>query len=104
MHEAYPRAETIAIKSGQIVFVGPDSAAAGLESGERRVIDLHGKTVVPGFIDAHCHLSGVGARELNLNLEGATSLADFLARVKARVDQTRAGQWVTGRGWIETSW
>jgi predicted amidohydrolase YtcJ len=43
-------------------------------------------------------------RELELNLEGAASLEEFLARVKARVDQTAPGQWVTGRGWIETFW
>ena len=41
---------------------------------------------------------------MNLNLEGTTSLADFLAKVKARVDQAKPGAWVTGRGWIETFW
>ena len=50
------------------------------------------------------HLSGVGEREMTLNLEGTKSLEEFLALVKARVDQARAGQWVTGRGWIETFW
>jgi len=49
-------------------------------------------------------LSGVGQREMTLNLEGTTSLEDFLAKVKARVDQTKPGDWVTGRGWIETHW
>src|SRR5205085_2487870 len=63
-----------------------------------------GKTVVPGLTDAHCHLSGVGAREVELNLEGTTSLQDFLAKVKSRVDQAKPDQWITGRGWIETSW
>jgi hypothetical protein len=69
-----------------------------------RVMDLKGKTVVPGLTDAHYHLAGVGQRELTLNLEGTTSLADFLAKVKARVDKTKPGEWVTGRGWIETFW
>jgi hypothetical protein len=41
---------------------------------------------------------------MTLNLEGTSSLDDFLAKVKARVAQTKPGQWVTGRGWIETSW
>jgi predicted amidohydrolase YtcJ len=63
-----------------------------------------GKTVVPGMTDAHQHLSGVGFRELTLNLEGVTSLEDFLEKVKARVDLAKPGEWVTGRGWIETFW
>jgi hypothetical protein len=54
--------------------------------------------------DSHYHFSGVGFREMNLNLEGTTSLDDFLAKVKARVDKTKPGEWVTGRGWIETFW
>jgi predicted amidohydrolase YtcJ len=41
---------------------------------------------------------------MTLNLEGTTSLQDFLAKVKARVDQAKPGEWVTGRGWIETHW
>src|SRR5205814_6929723 len=65
---------------------------------------LHGATMVPGMTDAHHHLSGVGFREMTLNLEGITNLQDFLARVKARVDQAKPGEWVTGRGWIETFW
>jgi len=69
-----------------------------------RVIDLNGKTLLPGLTDAHHHLFGVGFREITLNLEGITSLEDFLAKVKARVDQTQPGAWVTGRGWIETFW
>ena len=54
--------------------------------------------------DAHHHLEGVGFREMTLNLEGITNLQDFLAKVKERVDQAKPGEWVTGRGWIETFW
>jgi len=54
------------------------------------MIDLHGATVVPGLTDSHYHLMGVGEREVTLNLEGTTSLEDFLSKVKARVDKTRA--------------
>ena len=68
------------------------------------MVDLAGKTVVPGLTDAHCHIFGIGAREMNLNLEGTETLEAFLARVKERVTATGAGKWVTGRGWIETFW
>lgn len=99
-----PRAEAIAVKADRIVFVGSNAEAEKFVGQGTRVVDLKGKTVLPGFTDAHQHLSGVGQREMTLNLEGTTSLQDFLAKVKARVDQAKAGEWVTGRGWIETHW
>jgi len=101
-----PRAEAIAVKADRIVFVGSNADAEKylLQAKSMRVVDLKGATVLPGFTDSHQHLSGVGLREMTLNLEGITSLEDFLAKVKARVDQAKPGEWVTGRGWIETHW
>ena len=99
-----PRAEAIAVKADRIVFVGSNADAQKYVGQSTRVVDLKGNTVLPGFTDSHQHLSGVGLREMTLNLEGTTSLEDFLAKVKARVDQTKPGDWVTGRGWIETHW
>ena len=99
-----PRAEAIAVTKDRIVFVGSNADAQKLVGPKTRVVDLKGNTVLPGFADAHQHLSGVGFREMTLNLEGTTSLEDFLAKVKARVAQAKPGEWVTGRGWIETHW
>jgi predicted amidohydrolase YtcJ len=104
VNEARPKAEAVAAKYGKIVFVGSNADAKKYEVKGVKVIDLKGATVVPGLADAHYHFSGVGFREMNLNLEGTTSLEDFLAKVKARVDKARPGEWVTGRGWIETFW
>ena len=99
-----PRAQAIAVKEDRIVFVGSNAAVQKFVGPNTRVVDLKGNTVLPGFTDSHQHLSGVGQREMTLNLEGTTSLEDFLAKVKARVEQTKPGDWVTGRGWIETHW
>jgi predicted amidohydrolase YtcJ len=99
-----PQAQAIAVKGDRILFVGTNEAAQKYVGPNTRVIDLHGNTVLPGFTDSHQHLSGVGQREMTLNLEGTTSLEDLLAKVKARVDQAKPGEWVTGRGWIETHW
>src|SRR5437763_9348178 len=103
-NEKQPRAEAVAVKGDRIVFVGSNTAAKKYEGPITRVVDLHGATIVPGMTDAHQHLEGVGFREMTLNLEGITNLQDFLAKVKARVDQAKPGEWVTGRGWIETFW
>ncbi len=99
-----PHAEAIAVKGDRIVFVGANSDAKKFQTANTRVVDLHGATVFPGMTDAHYHFIGVGQREMNLNLEGITNLEDFLAKVKQRVDQAKPGEWVTGRGWIETFW
>ena len=104
VNDKQPRVEAIAIKQGKIIFVGSSADAIKHKRDGTRLVDLGGKTVVPGFTDSHCHLSGVGAREMTLNLEGTTSLQDFLAKVKARADQARPREWITGRGWIETFW
>lgn len=104
VNEKNPRAEAIAIEGNSISFVGSNTEAMRLRTTGTRVIDLHGKTVVPGLTDSHCHIFGIGERELNLNLEGTNSREDFLAKVKERVAKAERGQWITGRGWIETFW
>ena len=103
-NEKQPQAEAVGVKGDRIIFVGSNAAAKKYEGPTTRIVDLHGATVLPGMTDAHHHLEGVGFREMTLNLEGITNLQDFLAKVKARVDQAKPGEWVTGRGWIETFW
>ena len=104
VNDARPKAEAVAIKGDHIIFVGSNGEAQKYVGRNTRVIDLGGKTMLPGMTDAHHHLSGVGFREMTLNLEGITNLEDFLAKVKERVDQKQPGEWVSGRGWIETFW
>src|SRR2546430_6496028 len=104
MNERQPRAEAIAVKDGRIVFVGSNADAKKYQSAETKTVDLARKTVVPGLTDSHCHILGIGEREMKWNLEGANPLEDFLARVKERVPKTERGKWITGRGWIETFW
>ncbi len=95
-----PKAVCIATRGSKIVFVG--TTAPGIHGAH--LVNLHGATVVPGLTDSHFHISGVGNRELTFNLEGVGSLAEFQARVKAEVAKYKPGEWVTGRGWIETFW
>lgn len=103
-NDASPKAEAVAVKSDRIIFVGSNSDVQKYVGANTRVIDLNGKTMLPGFTDAHHHLSGVGFREMTLNLEGLDNLQKFLAMVKQRVEEKKPGEWITGRGWIETFW
>ena len=104
VNEHQPQAEAVAVKNGHIVFVGSNDAAQAFRQDRTRVLDLHGQTVVPGLTESHCHIFGIGEREITLNLEGAGSYADFLDRVKNYVAQSHPGAWIKGRGWIETFW
>jgi len=101
-NEKQPRAEAIAVKGGRVLFVGSNAEARKFSS--QQVIDLHSRTVVPGLTDSHCHIFGIGERELTLNLEGTNTLQEFLAKISERATKREPGKWITGRGWIETFW
>ena len=98
------QAEAVAVRDGRIVFVGTDAGAEQFRAVAKRVIDLGGRTLLPGLNDAHMHLGGVGFRELEFNLEGTTGIPDLRAKLKTRVAQAGPKKWVLGRGWIETHW
>ncbi len=98
------KVEAVAISNGKFIAVGTNAQVVPLISESTQVIDLAGKTVVPGLIDSHYHFIGVGKREFNLNLDGATSMQDFLSRIQAEVATKNSGEWVIGRGWMEEDW
>jgi predicted amidohydrolase YtcJ len=100
--EKQPKVEAVAVKASRIVFVGSNDDTKRFHAA--KIVDLHGRTLVPGFTDSHCHIFGIGEREMRLSLEGTHSLENLLATVKQRVDKTSPGKWITGRGWIETFW
>jgi len=102
VNERQPHAEAVAVKNERIAFIGSNDDAKKFHAAQ--VVDLHGKTVVPGLTDSHCHIFGIGEREMRLNLEGTDTLEDFIAKVRERVVKTERGKWITGRGWIETFW
>lgn len=102
VEDKQPKAQAVAVKGDRIIFVGSNQEAKQFHAA--KVIDLHSHTVVPGLTDSHCHIFGIGEREMRLNLEGTNTREDFLAKVKERVAQTERDKWITGRGWIETFW
>src|SRR5947208_5127429 len=104
VNENQPSAQAIAVKNDRIIFVGANADGEKFRVGKTHIVDLTGKTVMPGFTDSHCHIFGIGEREMTLNLEETNTREDFLARVKERVAQTERAKWITGRGWIETIW
>jgi predicted amidohydrolase YtcJ len=101
---AQPTATAVAIAGDRIVEVGTDEAV-GLRIGPNtKVIDLGGKTVLPGLADAHLHLFGLGSRGRIVDLTATRSIKDVRDRVAAAAKGTSAGAWVQGRGWDQNDW
>jgi predicted amidohydrolase YtcJ len=99
-----PRAEAIALRGGRIVAVGSTAELRASVGPRTRVMDLQGRTLVPGFEDAHAHFLGIGFARLDVDLVGAPSYAEAVARVEKAVQGRPAGEWVYGRGWHEEKW
>src|SRR6185436_5095867 len=93
-------AQAVAVAGGKIVAVGSTDAVRSRIGAATEVIDLRGRTATPGLIDAHVHFSEADAL-VSVDLSEAASMADVLARVRARVATLKRGEWVTGRGWDE---
>jgi len=95
-------AQAIAVRGDVILKVGSDAEVQALAAPNAQIIDLEGRTATPGLIDTHAHIADGGVDELyGVKLSDARSVAEIVARVKAAVSMTRAGDWITGAGWDE---
>lgn len=97
-----PRASAIAIRNGRIAAVGNDLKA--YENVATRIIDAKGATILPGLIDAHGHVEGLGSSLEMLDLRGITSEAEIAGKVKAAAAKAAPGEWIVGRGWDQNLW
>jgi predicted amidohydrolase YtcJ len=98
-----PLAEAVAVRDSRIWQVGTASEIRKLKRSRTRVIDCQGKTLVPGFIDAHCHFFSLVRRLLSLDLSPAAvhSISDIIEVVRRRAEITPEGQWIKGFGYNE---
>ena len=99
---ANPHAEAVAIAGGRFLAVGSNRDVLGLATARTRKIDLGGKTVVPGFIDAHTHVAYAGLRHLRQVDCDLRSIAEIQAAVRRRAASLPKGQWVVGFKYDDT--
>src|SRR5215831_13703055 len=87
-------AQAVAVRDGTVVAVGTDDDVGELADPSTRVIDLAGRMLVPGFIDAHVHASAAGLERLRCDLSEAHGLDDYLAIVRRHAQASpTAGGW-----------
>jgi predicted amidohydrolase YtcJ len=92
-------AQAVAVRDGVIVAVGTDEQMAGLTGPATRAVDLDGRMVLPGFIDAHVHASAAGLERLRCDLSEVHDVAAYLATVLAYAQASPGAGWITGGGW-----
>jgi len=104
LDERTPTAQALASRNGAIVFVGTDAAVAAYVGAATQVIDLAGKTAIPGFIEGHGHFTGVGENKINIDLMNTKSWDEIVHLVAQAVEKAKPGQWIIGRGWHQEKW
>jgi len=95
-----PIADSVAIKDGRIIAVGRNQAIARLVGKKTEVVRLGGKSVLPGFVDAHTHLEGIAAfhRMLDIHVPPLKGVDEILEKIKEKVKTSKPGEWIVGAG------
>lgn len=108
VNEAGTTAEAVATRGDEIIAVGNNSEIEALAGRSTRVVDLEGKTMLPGFYAPHDHFPGAGTlatRSVNLNsppMGEMRTIADVVAALRQKATETMSGEWVNGRGYDDT--
>lgn len=104
MDPACPKAELLALEGSRISAVTKNEDIKLFRTGNKKIIDCKGKTIMPGFIDAHCHLAAYaeGLMSVDLSPQGGTrSLADVRDRIRMSCAARPSGTWIRGKGYNE---
>ena len=104
VNENMPKAEAVAVKDGKISFIGSNDEAEKYRGENTQVIDLSGQTMVPGLIESHGHIMGLGRSKRTLNLMQVKNYDELVAMVAEAVKKAEPGEWITGRGWHQSKW
>lgn len=98
---ARPLAECLLVEGGRVVAAGGRELAEGF-TGER--LELEGRALVPGFLDAHAHFLGLGQHLDQVDLRGCRDFDEVVERVRAAAASVPAGRFLLGRGWNQAEW
>jgi predicted amidohydrolase YtcJ len=102
VNDGFEVVDAMAIHKGKIVEVGAENEIKNRYRA-KEILDLKGKVVFPGFIDAHCHIYAYGNTFNEVDMVGSKSWEEVLERVQAFVVKQNEG-WITGRGWDQNDW
>lgn len=98
----FDKAEAFAIKNGKIIDVGTTLEIQS-KYAPTFINDVKGQTIIPGFIDAHCHFYGLGLQQQKVDLTGTTSFNEVVQRI-VDFQKEKNVSYITGRGWDQNDW
>ena len=96
--------QALAARGGRILAVGSNDDIRKLIGDRTKVINLDGRTAIPGFIEGHGHFTGVGNATLILDLSKVDNWDKVVDMVAAAAKRTAPGEWIVGRGWHQEKW
>ncbi|WP_027124610.1 amidohydrolase [Gelidibacter mesophilus] len=102
VNDDFDNAEAFVIKDGKFLEIGSSQAIQD-KYASSTIIDANGKTIVPGFIDAHCHFLGLGLNQQSVDLVGTKSFEEIIQRISDFQNEKNL-DFITGRGWDQNSW
>jgi hypothetical protein len=102
--EPVPAPTAVAVAGGRILYVGDDAGALDLAAPGAVRIDAQGGTIIPGFIDSHAHLYGLGKALAEIDLRGTATVEEAVARVAQAAAANPGRGWLEGRGWDQNDW
>jgi hypothetical protein len=98
------RASAVAVRADRIIYVGDDAGASELAGTATRVVDLEGRTVIPGLIDAHGHVAALGFALREIDLVGTSSAGEVAMKIREASAADPGDGWLVGRGWDQNDW
>ena len=91
--------EAVAVREGKILATGSSASIKSLAGARTRVLDVSGKTVIPGLIDTHAHFKAAGLADYVVNMSRAKTVAEALEAIKAFAARKKPGEWIVGGAW-----
>jgi predicted amidohydrolase YtcJ len=91
--------EAVAVREGRILATGSSASIKSLAGARTRVLDVSGKTVIPGLIDTHAHFKAAGLADYVVNMSRAKTVAEALEAIKAFAARKKPGEWIVGGAW-----
>lgn len=103
LDETRPRAQLVAVKGERIVWVGDNDDRREIGGRNTRLIDCEGKTLVPGFNDAHCHIFALASSltSVDCSPQRVSSIADLKAQIRKQAQKLSPGSWIRAVGYNE---
>ena len=101
--DSFSKVEAFAVSDGKILETGTSEDLQAKYESEA-LVDVQGKTILPGLIDAHAHLYNLGLKLSRVDLDGTTSYADVISRLEEFQAKNPDASYIIGRGWDQNDW